>query len=214
MTRPNADSDPEILAISAVYAALKDLEQSSQARVINYVSLKLGVEPPKTRTESESKRQSIEETQESKANEVSTDVEGVEADDLDEVSPIAKKWMARNGLNATSLSAVFSLGIGEIDIVAKSVPGKSKREKTHNIFLLKGAAAYLADGAPRFTHEQVKETCLHYGAFDATNFSVHFKSFIGDVGGTKETGYTLTARGLNAAADLVKGMTRTQPIEK
>jgi len=35
--------------------------------------------------------------------------------------------MTRNGLEAEKLSAIFSLGIDEIDLVAKSVPGKGKK---------------------------------------------------------------------------------------
>lgn len=36
------------------------------------------------------------------------------------------------------------------------------------------------------------------------NFAAHLKSFSSEVGGNKESGYTLTARGLAAATDIVK----------
>ncbi len=62
-------------------------------------------------------------------------------------SPVAQKWMRRNGLQAEHLSSIFSLGGDEIDVVAKSVPGKSTKARMHNVFLLKGVAAYLAGGA-------------------------------------------------------------------
>src|SRR5262249_23362750 len=125
---------------------------------------------------------------------------------LDGVSPVAKKWITRNGLNPHKLSAVFSLGVDDIDVVAKTVPGKSKRERLRSVFLLKGVAAYLSTGAARFTHEEVKETALHYDAFDAGNFAVHFKSLSSEVAGNKDGGYTLTARGLAAATDSVKAL--------
>ena len=51
---------------------------------------------------------------------------------------------------------------------------------------------------------QVKEACLHYDAFDNSNFASYLKSFAAEVSGTKESGYTLTARGLTAATDLIK----------
>ncbi len=49
----------------------------------------------------------------------------------------------RNGLTAKGLSGVFSLGVDEIDLIAKNVPGKSKTDRTHSVLLLKGVAAYL-----------------------------------------------------------------------
>jgi hypothetical protein len=110
------------------------------------------------------------------------------------ISSVARKWMARNGLQASELTKVFSLGVDEIDLVAKTVPGKSKRERMRNVFLLRGVAAYLGTGAARFSHEQVKEACLHYDAFDATNFAAHFKSLSNEVSGSRDTGYTLCSR--------------------
>ena len=112
--------------------------------------------------------------------------------------------MKRSDLDSKSLQSLFSLGIEEIDLVAKSVPGSSKRERTRNVLLLKGIAAYLGTGTPRITYEQLKEACLHYNAYDATNFATYLKSFTADAGGTKEAGYTLTPRGLTAGTDLVK----------
>jgi hypothetical protein len=126
--------------------------------------------------------------------------------DLEGVSPVPKKWIVRNGLQPQQLSAIFSIGSDEIDLVADSVPGKNKTDRLHNVFLLKGIAAYLATGAARFTHEAVKETCLHYDAFDATNFARSFQSFSSEVSGTRESGYTLNPRGLARATDLLKSM--------
>ncbi len=76
----------------------------------------------------------------------------------------------------------------------------------HSVFLLRGIAAYLGTGAARFTHEQMKEACLHYDAFDAGNFAVYFKSLSGEVAGTKGTGYTRTPRGLANATEVVKSL--------
>ena len=97
-------------------------------------------------------------------------------DDLDGISPVAQKWMRRNGLQSNSLSSIFSLGGDEIDLVAKKVPGKSVRARMRSVFLLKGSGCYLGGGAARFTHEQAKETCLHYDAYDGTNFAKHFEN--------------------------------------
>jgi hypothetical protein len=73
-----------------------------------------------------------------------------------------------------------------------------------SVLLLKGIAAHLGTGVLRMTYEQLKEACLHYNAYDGTNFARYLKAFAVDVGGAKEAGYTLTARGLTAATDLIK----------
>jgi hypothetical protein len=116
--------------------------------------------------------------------------------------------MVRNGLQAKQLSSIFSLGVDEIDLVARSVPGKRKAEKLHSILLLKGLAAYLGSGVARFTHEQLKEACLDYDAYDPSNFAAVLKRLSSEVSGDKEKGYVLTARGLTRATEMVKKMTQ------
>ena len=80
-----------------------------------------------------------------------------------------------------------------------------------SVLLLKGIAAYLGTGAARVTYEQLKEASLHYDAYDSANFASYIKSFASEAGGTKESGYTLTARGLTTATDLVRGMLSPKP---
>lgn len=133
------------------------------------------------------------------------------SDDLDGISPIAQKWMRRNGLAVDRLSKFFSLGVDEIDFVAKTVPGKTKKDRMHSVFLLKGIAAYLGSGVARVSHEQIKEACLHYDAWDAGNFAANLKTFTADISGTKEAGYTLTARGLTSATETIKSLLEAKP---
>lgn len=200
---------PEIEAMSAVYAALKDLDQKVQLRVLRYTAEVLGLTLSAVSGGIEANSLSSDDDQ-AKGDHVvgpaptlptiavSEDIEGINA--------IALKWMKRSGLEPKSLQKLFSLGIEEIDLVAKSIPGSSKREKMRNVFLLKGIAAYLGTGVARMTHEQLKEACIHYGAYDGTNFARYIKEFAAEVSGTKEGGFTLTARGITAATDLIKEM--------
>ncbi len=109
-------------------------------------------------------------------------------------------------LDAKGLQKVFSLGLDDIDLVTKSIPGKKKKERMHNVLLLKGIAAYLGTGAARISHEQFKEACIHYDAYDVSNFAAYMNSFAAEAGGTKETGYSLTARGLAAGTELLKSL--------
>jgi hypothetical protein len=204
-TDENVDTDPEIAAISIVYGALKGLEKESQIRVLEYVAAKVG-----SRLSTDASGSAREKYSEGMADaKPAKDPEHSKSDETDEfegISPVAKKWISRNDLGAKSLSKIFSLGVDEIDLVSKTVPGANKKEKMRNVFLLKGAAAYLGTGAARFSHEQVKEACLHYDAFDVGNFARYFGSLAAEVAGNKESGYTLTARGLNNATELIKQM--------
>jgi hypothetical protein len=205
---PSQGIDKEISAISAVYEALKYLEPEAQKRVLEYVIEKLSIHvTAETIAPSSDTPTAHHVPNESSSAEPP---EKTSPEELEGVSPVAQKWMRRNGLSTDRLSSIFSLGVDEIDVVAKTVPGKSMRERMHSVVLLKGIAAYLSTGAPRFGHEQLKEACLHYDAYDATNFARYLKAFAAEVSGSKDSDYTLTARGLAAATDLLKQMTQQQ----
>ena len=200
------DESPEIKAIGAVYGALKDLEPAVQTRVLRYSAEMLGL----TFDLSANRRAPAEQEEVVRDNSISVspptlpDTEA--ADDVEGISAVALKWMKRSGLSAQHLQSLFSLGVDEIDLVTKKVPGSSKKERMRNVLLLKGIAAYLSTGAARVGYEQVKEACIHYDAYDSTNFATYLKSFAAEVGGTKEAGFTLTARGMTAATELIKEM--------
>jgi len=198
------DAEPEIAAMSGVHGLLKELDPEAQKRVLTWVIGRLNVElSNRDALSTHSDAVNITESAASSIAEPEVDDhDGV----LEGVSPVAKKWITRTGFDPNKLSAIFSFGVDDIDLVAKTVPGKSKRERMRSVFLLKGVAAYLATGAARFTHGQMKEAALHYNAFDVTNFAVHFKSFSSEVAGNKEAGYTLTARGLAGATDIIKAL--------
>jgi hypothetical protein len=208
MANKKIDSTPEIDAYRTVYLALKPLDPAAQLRVLRYsaemLDLKLEMLNPNSRTYDEQE----DNPPAYPATNPSTQTFQVSEDEG--ISAVALKWMRRSNFSSKALKDIFSLGIDEIDLVTKSVPGKSKRERMLHVLLLKAIAAYLATGAARVTYEQLKESALHYKAFDATNFAAHIKSFSADVGGTKESGYTLTPRGLTSATDLIQQMLATQ----
>jgi hypothetical protein len=204
---PIGNTDPEIAAIGEVYGALKGLAPDAQARVLAYVALKLGIDLGTLERLRAERTLGEEERDLRREKEIEGKSDG--EDKLEAVSPVARKWMARNGLRPEQLYQLFSLAGDEIDLIAKEVPGKSKRERMRSVFLLKGVAAYLDGGAARFSYQQIKEACLHYDAFDAANFSTHLKSLSAEVSGGKDAGYTLTARGLAGATEMVKSLTQT-----
>ena len=199
-TNTTLEQDPEFVAMSAVYAALKGLGQEAQTRVLNYVAAKLNLAIP-TAPQKHKIADIADEADESNVENNENATEETEG-----ISPAAKRWLTRNGLQPKQISTIFSIDGDEIDLIADTVPGKSKAKRMYNVFLLKGVAAYLGAGAARFTHEEVKEACLHYDAFDAGNFATHVKDFTAEISGSKETGYSLNARGMAAATKLVKSI--------
>jgi hypothetical protein len=202
------DDEAEIASIGKVYAALKGLDREAQSRVLNYVAGKLKIAFSKSTT-SESSAKPAEKSPEINGPKKEIEVEEEEFEEDDELAGIssgARKWIKRNGFETNQLSKIFSIGADEIDLVAKSVPGPNKKERMKNVFLLQGIAAYLGSGTARFTHSQAKEACSHYDAYDSANFAAYFKSLSGEVGGSKEQGYSLNLRGLTAGTELIKSM--------
>src|SRR5262245_16254905 len=122
VTRSSGDQDPEILAISQVYSALRSLNGEAQQRVLEYVARKLGLvigpggKPDELDGEPEEAASRVREEPDSAS---SSD------DELEGLSPAARKWMKRSGFSSEKLSHLFSLGVDEIDLVANKVPGKS-----------------------------------------------------------------------------------------
>jgi hypothetical protein len=208
--------DPEIDAMIRVFAALKGLEPGAQARVIEYVvrRLDLGVGTP-NQTDATSSAiypdQGSARPTGTKLQDTASVPEQTEDephDGLEGISPIAQKWMRRNGLSPTKLSALFSLGVDEIDLVARKVPGKSARERLRNVMLLQGIAAYLNGGVPRIDNDKLKEAATHYDADAGGNFATYAKEWAAEISGSRAAGdLTLTTRGLNAAKDLIAEMT-------
>jgi hypothetical protein len=193
------NEEPEIVAISDVYAALKDLDAESRGRVLSYVAAKFGIAAQQSNS---FKEDTVQVSYEQPVDNIAP----AAYDELEGISPIGKKWITRSGIRPAKLMSIFSLGIDEIDLVCKSVPGATKSKRMRNVFLLKGIAAYLGTGAARFTHEQVKETSLHYDAWDGPNFANIYKTMSADISGSKEIGYTLTAKGISEATALIKSI--------
>jgi hypothetical protein len=196
--------DLELSALKTVYDALKDLDAESQQRVIDYMIRKFGL------IDTTSGRRNVDPTPNATVEHFSGgSCDGDEPsddqdDDTDGISPIAVKWMRRNSLTVAQLGKLFSLGADDIDLVANTVPGKSKKARTRSVALLKGIAAYLSSGAARITGEQIKEACLHYDAYDSPNHARYLKDMSSELSGSKSGGYTLTARGITTGTDLIK----------
>lgn len=205
----STEPDPEIVAISEVYAALVGLEPEAQARILQFVTAKLKVPVAAAPVNQIANEAMSEDLHHGTSVSEHPDIRDEVDEELEGISPAGRRWMTRSGLQSSQLSLIFSIGGDEIDLIAKKVPGASKTQRQRSVFLLKLLASYLATGAARLTFQDAKETCLHYDAFDSSNFSTYLKGMASEVSGSKETGYTLSARGMSSATEMVKSMLPT-----
>lgn len=206
-------TDPELNAIVQVHAALAPLDEDGRVRVLAYVCERLSLQEKFLAKQASGKaktnlnhEEEAGQRAELRHENAAQDNRAPEDSDLEGISPIALKWLRRNGLEAASIASIYSLGLDDIDLVVEKVPGDSKKERARNVVRLVAIAGYLSTGVARASHERIKEACLHYDAYDVTNFSKALRSLEGEVSGTKESGYTLTPRGITAATQLIKGM--------
>lgn len=217
--------DPELRAMATVVAALKNLDADAQNRVLDYVERRLGLQrqqsarPSRTYDDSSNRFRDEppsekHEQEKSLSHEEENRRTGQDSEELEGISPIAQRWMQRNDLTASQLSSLYSLGVDEIDLVASKVPGKSAREKLHNVILLVGVGAYLSSGAARIENEKLKAAMRDYHADVGRNFAAYMRDWASEVSGSRAAGdLTLTSRGLNAAKELIKQMTVSKQSE-
>src|SRR5262249_50114361 len=130
--------------------------------------------------------------------------------EIEGINAVAQKWIKRSGLTESQLSKLFTLGVDDIDVVAKKLPGKKKIERLKNVLLLQGIAAYLGSGVARVEWSKLKQSASHYDADVGGNFPTYMKKFSAEASGSVQTGYTLTSRGLSEAKELIEQMTTQQ----
>lgn len=112
--------------------------------------------------------------------------------------------MKQNQITDEMLDLCFHLEEDSPEVVGE-VPGKTKKERTANCYLLCGAAALLKSGEATFDDAVARALCEHVGCLDPTNHAKYMK-FGNRVSGDKKRGWKLLGPGLTAAANLVKAM--------
>lgn len=118
-----------------------------------------------------------------------------------------RTWQKQNSISAEQLGQVFHSADGKTDIIASEMPGKNKKEKTLNAYVLTGIAQLLNGGEPKFSDKDARALCTSAGCYDSANHSSSLKDKGNWFTGTKEKGWTLTAPGLKHGATLVKNLT-------
>ncbi len=175
---------PEI--VGEIYALLEPLESEDRKKVVSSALTLMGEQStPKNPVTGSSGLNESDDTGES------------------ECGPKVKRWMKRNNISLEHIEELFHIENGVVEIIAGDIPGSGKKQQTERCYLLSGIRSYLETDEPKFTESEVVELCKHMGCHDSAN---HYKTRGGlgkYVAGKKQTGFTLPAPGLKAAAALV-----------
>lgn len=127
-------------------------------------------------------------------------------DDIDApLAPPAKAWVKKNNLTIEQMEHYFHFDQGKVKVIAQLGSSKAKREQTANSYLAQGAAAFMATGEASFTDDDARALCEHLGCYDQGNHARNVKALGNKLTGSKSSGWKLTAPGLTAVAELIKG---------
>ncbi len=119
----------------------------------------------------------------------------------------AKIWMKQNGLGLPQIEAVFDITSEGAPVIISDVPGKGKKEKTHNVYVLQGVSRLLASGEVTFDDKEARKLCDDLGCSDKANHAAIMADKGNVLTGSKGAGWKLTAPGLKHGAELVKQLT-------
>lgn len=120
--------------------------------------------------------------------------------------PKAQIWMKQNGITVEQIQHSFHLDGGDVTVIAPDIPGKNKKEKTLNAYVLTGLSKLFAAGDSSFDDKSARELCISSGCYDSSNHAAIMKDKGNAFTGTKDGGWALTAPGLKLGADIVKGL--------
>lgn len=116
--------------------------------------------------------------------------------------PAVITWMKQYGISAEELDKTFHFDGSGFDIHGS--PGRSKREKTLNTYILTGVGTFLATNGRAFEDAIARGFCETIGCYDPANHAKHIKDKGPEFSGDKKKGYTLTNVGIKRGAELVK----------
>jgi hypothetical protein len=127
------------------------------------------------------------------------------------ISAKATAWLKKYSISSDQLGHVFTISSEEVDVIAASLPGDSKRQQTLEAYVLCGLRSFIRDGADRFDDRDARALCQKLGCYDSPNHSNYMKAFGNLLIGSKDTGWKLTNPGFERAAQIVKQLTETSP---
>jgi hypothetical protein len=130
--------------------------------------------------------------------------------ELKAVSPRAQAWLKQNGLTSEILQQVFLIEGEKVELIAAEIPGKSRKEKTLNAYILEGVSQFLSSGDPCLDDKTARRLCTNRGFYDSANHAVFLTQKGNKMTGSKALGWKLTVPGLAAGAALIKEIAKIE----
>ena len=117
-----------------------------------------------------------------------------------------KRWMVKHQVDRGALDNLFHIEQEVVELIADSVPGRSKKDKTINCYLLVGIKNLIQNDEARFADKEAMEFCQRTLSYDKNNHTAHRQALSSRASGDRSSGFSLTVPGLRDAAKLVKEM--------
>ena len=130
------------------------------------------------------------------------------SEDSDGLPDRARTWIKQNNLSFDNIQQSFYVTKEQVDVIVADMPGKNKKEKTINAYVLSGIAKLLLSGDTNFNDKSARALCESSGCYDSANHAVYLKGKGNEFTGTKAKGWTLTAPGLKRGAMLIKELNK------
>lgn len=111
-------------------------------------------------------------------------------------------WMKKHSIGLEQLNHVYHIEGEETDFIA-SMPGKNKKDKTYNAYVLTGLGRFIITGNTQFDDKSARALCEKCACYDNANHATHMSNRGNEFTGSKEKGWSLTEPGLRRAAELV-----------
>jgi hypothetical protein len=118
----------------------------------------------------------------------------------------ARQWMGKYNVTEEHINNVLHVENGSAEVVAHEAPGSSGKQKTINAYVLTGISQLFATGEAKFDDKSARAVCKSMGCLDESNHAYNLKGKGNLIGGSKDSGWTLTGPGLKSGAELVKGL--------
>ena len=118
--------------------------------------------------------------------------------------PRARTWMKQHGVTTEQVQQVFQVSGDNAEVIAASIPGKSKREQTLSAYILTGAGKLISTGEANFDDKSARALCEAAGCYDSPNHTAILRNKGNEFTGSKDKGWSLTSPGLKRAADMIK----------
>jgi len=119
-----------------------------------------------------------------------------------------RKWASDNEISNVELDRVYDFK-DDGSFVIHDAPGRSKKDKTLNAYILAGVGKFLTTNDRAFDDKLARGFCEVIGCYDSPNHAKYLAEKGAEFSGDKSKGYSLSNVGLRRAAALVKELAST-----